>query len=666
MLIVSPHEGAALQTNFKFSALFWDDVDLPLTYEWLYSAGSSSPLIIKSRSDNQFHTTVLPAADTSPTRANVTVFLNVYDVKDAFTTVNASVVVFVVDFNMEQLEAFYVNIRASNSTEKTVIGAVMVMKTMLYIDCSLADDCTAKNRHECSSTVNTCGYCLPGFVGEAGHSNSSCMSHATIDEAFNLTCSLDGDCFSWETCSTATSQCFVRSKQCIDNCSGQGSCFFLDAFSGLPLDSCAVDASTCVSRCVCDAGFDGSVCDVNSTVFERRKVVIESLSSQILSFGQSETTMSQAFVSSVITEPKYLKASIDIKDSVLALQSKTLTSHIDDVYTFVENPFTVFEALADLSIELLPQSNSSRRLMESSYGESAISDHILQIFGIFSSEIVGGQFPMEYVYSHYAYGYYAPLARQKHYNVSAPMSSLQPLRNAPRRFELTFLQAEIDTKLGVVSINQIVYQQQLLSDVCQLYIRDPTSCKGSQCEVMIKFPHYGAIPFNTSVVTDVISVSCARDVPSREDVVCSSGKSTVVECSGIPGVFRIQCKLTLVTAAVSMDEASSTSVSCSPTSTSELESSFICRIQNSDTSESAITVVRLVAKEENASSVIIDFTTFYPYDVKLPFQLTLVFGFLWSLWVFVFLVKSYRQQKDQKKVKCETDALMYLPSVDGR
>ena len=55
---------------------------------------------------------------------------------------------------------------------------------MNFVDCSLAPvpRCTDLHRSPCQETTNTCGPCLPDFVGDSGDQNSPCVS--LLSQAF--------------------------------------------------------------------------------------------------------------------------------------------------------------------------------------------------------------------------------------------------------------------------------------------------------------------------------------------------------------------------------------------------------------------------------------------------------------------------------------------------
>jgi hypothetical protein len=111
------------------------------------------------------------------------------------------------------------------------------------VDCSAAPGCYSLNRLPCRNgvTVNTCGDCLRGYVGDEGPSNIPCEGagrrerrdsgrkgnrhHRQVQEALDFTCSVTEDCFQFEECVGGT--CVLPLKACINNCSGHGQCVFV-------------------------------------------------------------------------------------------------------------------------------------------------------------------------------------------------------------------------------------------------------------------------------------------------------------------------------------------------------------------------------------------------------------------------------------------------------
>ena len=90
---VNPTAGTELLTLFAMNAHSWNDLNLPLTYEYRYllrvSSDGSSGSIIKLRSSNVYYSSILPAAADSG--GNLTLRLLVYDDLDAFAISDKSI-----------------------------------------------------------------------------------------------------------------------------------------------------------------------------------------------------------------------------------------------------------------------------------------------------------------------------------------------------------------------------------------------------------------------------------------------------------------------------------------------------------------------------------------------------------------------------------------------
>ena len=120
--------------------------------------------------------------------------------------------------------------------------------------------CYQVNRNPCKQTRETCGVCLPGYLGEDGDSNSRCYNSSVASSfvkaeaskrtdfknqvtGFKLknsdteyeksvtslqgtSCHKDGDCAGmWQSC--IMYECKPTPKSCTAGCSGHGSCYYV-------------------------------------------------------------------------------------------------------------------------------------------------------------------------------------------------------------------------------------------------------------------------------------------------------------------------------------------------------------------------------------------------------------------------------------------------------
>jgi hypothetical protein len=163
-------------TLFKLRGSIWDDIDLPLSYKFNYYNSIIDDYIALSKiSVNPSLDTVLQSGRDDDSNLLV-LSLNVYDALLSFKTLNESVVVKPLLKN--ETEVYLMADQASKSENPTIIRntALYVATSILVADCSKAPSCLHLNRFNCSSTANTCGKCLDGFLGSNEDLNTPCLS----------------------------------------------------------------------------------------------------------------------------------------------------------------------------------------------------------------------------------------------------------------------------------------------------------------------------------------------------------------------------------------------------------------------------------------------------------------------------------------------------------
>ena len=177
--------------------------------------------------------------------------------------------------------------RASDESRVVVYSAIITARSA---DCTKtpASVCARLNRSPCSWFVNTCGYCLPGFLGAPYPANRACfapsgtaadtarVSYSTrakslLDTIFipgmpGSACVDGSSCISGACVRTRagkTCDSSFGNKQCPDSggCSLRGRCVFLGDDDHTILTSCGAYDATCRAVCVCNEGYSGLSCD---------------------------------------------------------------------------------------------------------------------------------------------------------------------------------------------------------------------------------------------------------------------------------------------------------------------------------------------------------------------------------------------------------------------
>ena len=206
------------------------------------------------------------------------------------------------------------------------------------VNCTL--DCDALNREPCL-VDGLCGGCLDGFVGATAPSRQACWTsrrrtttcaNGVLDKnetetdldcggqcapcAVGAACEEDSDCaYGW--CNHAASGlgiCGVPTKLCVANCSGHGACEYSDITGAhLAARDCTIDRWSCDATCLCDPGFYGDACSLDTVAYEGIASLRSSLigSLEIASSMQDATAdamdMQASSLSSLTAKPAELR-----------------------------------------------------------------------------------------------------------------------------------------------------------------------------------------------------------------------------------------------------------------------------------------------------------------------------------------------------------------------
>jgi len=108
-----------------------------------------------------------------------------------------------------------------------------------------------------------------------------------VDEVdYSMNCTSDLQCGKFEYCNLEFKTCNATEKVCLNDCSRQGTCYFEDLSTGLPIDVCLSQDVRCAPVCNCSFGFSGQYCSLNTTLVEEksssRLILIDALEGTVL------------------------------------------------------------------------------------------------------------------------------------------------------------------------------------------------------------------------------------------------------------------------------------------------------------------------------------------------------------------------------------------------
>ena len=268
---VNPSTGIEISDVFTLTTSYWNDPDLPMTYEFGYYDFSGSLLVVRPRKADAFTSQTLGRGNQQK-GFSLVCGVRVYDSLNAFATKTTSVkVTSMIGSETEHTYAVETLI-AQSADDPTVLqqGIAVHSSATTVANCSRAPNCSVLNRISCYSVAHTCGPCLPGdFVGEYGNRNSPCVLRSLLPMVPKQPGDLCDTVTTWSCgpflkCIAGT--CVAPSKICPDSCSNRGECVFVLKDSGQVVTHCQNGNPSCEATCRCQSGFYGKSCESSSTV----------------------------------------------------------------------------------------------------------------------------------------------------------------------------------------------------------------------------------------------------------------------------------------------------------------------------------------------------------------------------------------------------------------
>ena len=566
-----PNPGIELQDNFLFSAGQWTDSDLPMQYQFGYISPQGATVTTLSKSLKAFGNSLLPAG---PDSANniLSTFVIVFDVLNANSSLPYSVVVQRASQQTSALEMISKVVGSSGNLSTASVDEVkqfngIVTYLLGIVNCSLAPNCSALHRRECSPTPHTCGSCMSDiYVGETGDSNSMCVLISSLISASSVKtkCATDFQCSGLQRCLKGT--CVVPQKSCISNCSGHGECMFVNSNTGVAVSGCTIDDPSCVAQCICEPAYVESLyCAWNVSEMRARQTMKSQVFTNIerlTSVEYPDADSLSGWIATLASASNQIDELSDGSvDSVLSVSSVVLQSA--QGIGLGNGALLGLASSLSSAIDFVQKTDGLRhrrllaRNLSSAVNTASSLEAILGHLGQFGLTLAGNMLPgqdavesMQSTFRLSATVVPSYEAGSKAMAVGVPQSTLEV---ATRQTQATVsvpcdASTTADDFLHVTSISMpsSFSGDSLQANPLIVYLsRLPCFSSRTGCEIEFTLPNTNPRPDllrNVSAANETASAHCLAGVRSEFNYTCSSGYVLNFTCSGdFAGVIRRRC-----------------------------------------------------------------------------------------------------------------------------
>ena len=563
ILSISPISGEELSTMFVFSCSRWVDEDLPLTYVFGYLSSSGQQVMLRSRSETAYSSSMLPAGQkTSSSTKQVLVGISqVYDSYLASSYVDSEVEVKekTVQLTAVDILNFVQNSSlssSSSSVDEMKQATALVTYLLNKVDCSKAPNCTSLLRKSCSRTTNTCGACLSeSYLGDSGDANTACYSPLSITTASGGVKLVD------------------ESKTCNSDCSGHGLCVYSSIVTGGVVGDCKLNQFDCKAYCICDEGYFGDSCSISAEELEMKRQARESVVNSLVSLAALQDVSqdsSESMISSLMEcSQRKEELSAASMNSLLAVALFTLeeTSSNSIVVSNKANILSVLDNVAQASIS----SNITLQSNDDDGGTISSAEKfqtILQSYGnSIGQQLVPSQDDVIAVKDSFRLVISAPASAdgstsrrrlnnaEKSFSLQLPRSATEQFLNLPvPEVSLPLPSAsESDDSSGFYyqvhqlalplltsSLNETKFSG-AFDSVTLSMPSTPCSKSSGGCTIEMVFPITKNKTQIDSQTVDVVSAQCDEGQIENIPVTCPNGDTTWIKCNGTAAVININC-----------------------------------------------------------------------------------------------------------------------------
>lgn len=570
LFYVSPAVGGIeLSTVFALIAVQWVDSELPLSYQFGYTTSNRVSVVLISKVEVSFGSSKLPAGDESNEdllQCNSLVF----DSLNAVTNVVFNVEVKIQSvMNSATMNQFVSNSFSDASNTDGIKQAAAFSSYVLNINnCASAPNCTALNRHKCSSTAHTCGTCMTSFIGIDGDTNEPCIELTKGIAGRRLLNGAD----------------VLNAKICPGKCSGHGSCEFVYTDSGQLFNQdeepCYMGRIDCDAVCNCDEDYFGSdSCDITAYEFslkqKSRNLIFNGIQTLVNNENPDNAVISGWMNSLLVASQTSSELSVEsclmilnLADIILDYGS-SLSSDQLSVILFSINAASEFMSKLLLRHKLQQQKQSPILNSNSTYFASLLNTTSImaqQLLHKFGQSVVHksspGQHPLEFIQGQFrmntqvlsdSYGI------SENVSISIPQSEYERYLGRksssitmPRRIKGTSQDmADVGIKVVASTLRSEAFGYlglSLNSDPVRLQLSS-SPCHGSPCDMQVILQNSKPINFNAlnSNVNrrladdEYVSISCSQGDYISYNVSCSDGHTIALHCKGVESIIKQRC-----------------------------------------------------------------------------------------------------------------------------
>ena len=628
-LTVVPENGTMLSTLFEMTSSQWQDEDLPITHEFSYVTTSDGVLsVVQSKSELSFCSAMLPSG-LSYFNYRVTVRVQAFDSLGASASADFAAGVEEAPVANAQLESMLDSTvsddgAANNDDVRAVIA--LVGGVLNTANCSAAPDCSSFHRRPCSSVDATCGVCLPGFVGEDGHSNTRCFDEDDFGNrrrlsAGNQSCSADAECVgTWQVCRAGL--CVTAEKTCVNDCSGNGQCVHRSVSDASSWDGpCHMGNTRCSAVCVCRGNMTGVACQVTNEEMAERRSIRNRLIAGIRGIVATEDPDAESVLSWVSSlssttetfEELDLGAKYDTTDVARSILEFAIAASVpfDTVVGIINVVSSIGWTEEDAS--------SGGEVIEASVASTR------ELLGLYSTLIglqlvVGEDAVLTQAPTFSVVTMAADLASGGNVTVHTPLSVVE--REAGLLPQGIQFDGGSDWSAGGATFSLMSTKARVFnstafkSDVLRFrHSDDICSALSANCNVLITLQNPSPVDYD-ALKSEVVShrVDCEAGVVHAETVVCPGNNTITVHCNGSwAGQTNLTCPVR--DASVVCNELSgvyASDSSCSVVGFTPLNTTCSCPLASSGSSQRR----RLSSGGENSTTADVEFVAMLEYTTS--------------------------------------------------